>query len=543
MSIWLRPGRWSFPALPVGPSGEHHYLPLLYTTYWLEHLLWDGLHPRAMHAANLVLHLAVCVAAWRLLLHLAVPGAFLAALLFAVHPGHCEAVAMLIGRKDVLSVLLLLLALLVWVRAPGFVPSRPRFAAVAGLLVCAMLVKPTAALLPALVAVLAWYRGVPFSAPLLLRLALLGLVGAALAGLDLAVYHVFNHRPTTAYGFGELLLIAATAFPAYLAGFAWPFDRPVLVPPWSPDPANPLLWAVVAAWVLPVLLLWRVRDRTGRGPLAALGWGAVALAPYLGLLNHSALALSFLAERYAYLPHLGWSALAAALVWRGFASIRSFRATAFTVAALFVLALAGQTLLRGAIYVNNLVYFRTMLERSPELVFYRGYYNRLLIHLGRQEEALAFARRSRALSPGAAQPRFDWMLSLAAGRDLAALEAALSPGLPALSLHWLCPLENDPRPLDRVDRGALARTLALRDGARARLASPPVRDPARGRGALPRGVRGAGHRRPTRPRVLRPHPALLALVPLRASRPQGAAVPLDHPSASDRGMIGATPAP
>ena len=447
VSLWLHPGRWSFPAFPAGPSGDPHYMPLLYTTYWLEHLLWGAPNPRAMHAANVVLHTAVCVAAWRLLLRLAVPGAFLAALIFAVHPGHSEAVAMLIGRKDVLSVLLILSALLVWTRAPGFLPSRRRFAAAAALLAGAMLVKPASALLCGLVAVLAWYRGVPFSRPLLVRLALLGVIGASLAALDFAVYKFLNHRPSTDYGFGELLLLAATAFPAYLAGFVWPFERPVMIPPWSLDPANPLLWTAIAAWVLPACLLWRMRERTGRGPLAALAWGGVALAPYLGLANHSFLGLSFLAERYAYLPHLGWSALAAALVCRSLASVRRLRATAFTIAALFVLALAGQTWLRGSIYVNDLVYFRALLERSPEMVFYRRYYNALLRAVGRQEEALAFARRSMDLSPGASRPRLDWVLTLAADDDLAALEAALSPGLPTLSRRWICPAEDGPRKL------------------------------------------------------------------------------------------------
>ena len=442
VSVWLHPGRWSFPAVPAGPSGENHYMPLLYTTYWLEHLLWGGLNPHAMHATNVVLHAAVCIAAWKLLTRLAVPGAFLAALVFAVHPGHSEAVAMLIGRKDVLSVLLGLGALLVWARAPGFLPSWRRFAAVAALLAGAMLVKPNSAVLPALVAVLAWYLGVPFSRPLLLRLALLGGVAAAFAVLDLAVYHLLNTRGRTAYDFSELLLIAATAFPAYLAAFAWPFDRPVMVPPWSPDPANPLVWAAIAAWVLPAFLLWRMRGRTGRGPLAALAWGGASLAPSLGLLNHTFLGLSFLAERYAYLPHLGWSALVGALAWQGVASLRAWRATAFTVAALAVLALAGQTFLRGSIYVNNLVYFGALLERSPEMVFYRSYYGGLLRTVGRREEAAASARHTMDLFPGAPRPRFDRILALAAGDDLAALEAALSPGLPVLPHYPLCPAED-----------------------------------------------------------------------------------------------------
>ena len=85
-------------------------------TFWLEHKIW-GLAPAGYHIVNVLLHLLNSLLVWRLLLRLAVPGAWVVAAVFeAVHPTHVESVAWIIERKDVLSGLFYLAAVLVWLR-------------------------------------------------------------------------------------------------------------------------------------------------------------------------------------------------------------------------------------------------------------------------------------------------------------------------------------------------------------------------------------------------------------------------------------------
>src|SRR5256712_12957666 len=107
-----------------------HYIPLTWMTLGLDYLLW-GMNPLGYHLTSLLLHAANAVVFYFVvvrILTLALPApserghaltvsAGVAALVFAIHPLRVESVAWVTERRDVLSGLFYLSAILMYLRA------------------------------------------------------------------------------------------------------------------------------------------------------------------------------------------------------------------------------------------------------------------------------------------------------------------------------------------------------------------------------------------------------------------------------------------
>ena len=92
---------------------SHHYRPLTVWTLAVnyrvnESLGLPGAHPAGFHLVNVALHAGASCALLLLALRLglALPASLAAALLFAAHPVHTEAVAFITGRAEPLAMLL-----------------------------------------------------------------------------------------------------------------------------------------------------------------------------------------------------------------------------------------------------------------------------------------------------------------------------------------------------------------------------------------------------------------------------------------------------
>src|ERR1039458_2294408 len=154
------------------PGALQQYYPLTGTTFWLDYHLW-GFWTLPYHVENVLLHACAALLFWRLLLRLQVPGAWLAAAIFALHPVMVESAAWITERKNVLSLVLYLGALLAYggfacfwttdngTASPGATaPSRRwgAFALALLLFVAADLSKATAFSLPAVLLLVCWWK-------------------------------------------------------------------------------------------------------------------------------------------------------------------------------------------------------------------------------------------------------------------------------------------------------------------------------------------------------------------------------------------------
>jgi len=97
------------------------YFPITNTAFWIEHHLF-GDNPLGYHGLNILFQAADAVLVWLVLRRLQIPGAWLAGLIFGIHPIHVESVAWISELKNVLAMFFTLLSILCFVE----IDEKPR---------------------------------------------------------------------------------------------------------------------------------------------------------------------------------------------------------------------------------------------------------------------------------------------------------------------------------------------------------------------------------------------------------------------------------
>ena len=391
--LWFAPGS----AYLQGDVGEGHYWPLTYSTFWLEHKLW-GLDPAGYHIVNILLHFANTALLWCLLLRLAVPGAWLVAAVFAVHPLHVESVAWIIERKDVLSALFYLTAVLGWIR---FVeePRRERYFLVLVLFVAGLLSKSIVVTLPVTLLIYHWWQWGRVTQTDLVRLGPFFLVALCITVADLSFY---TSREPLSLGYSpiERVLIAARALWFYAGKLLWPTELAVVYPLWDIGIGDPLDWAYVVAGIAVAVLLWFGRERLGRGPLVGVAFFAVTLSPVLGFVDFGYMQFSLVADRFQYLAGIGVIAVLIGGAVHGVSRLAgAFRTGAYGFATVVLVLLGVMTWQQASIYRDEISFFSHIVSFNPEARDAHLNLASALAAADRAEEALAAVRIAVARRP------------------------------------------------------------------------------------------------------------------------------------------------
>ena len=414
--------RFWYTAQPVNFFG-----PVTASTLWIEWRLW-GLHPFGYHATNLALHCAEVLLLWGILRRLRLPGAWLAALLFAVHPLNVETVAWVAQRKNLVAMLFFLLSILCFLKAgivpdpasaddaaDGFAgaqkangrsPAFPSHWYWLSLLafVLAMLGKGSVAPLPLVLAgLIAWHRKLTHRD--LLRLAPFFAAAAMLAAVDVWTQRLASHEIVRDAGFAERLLGAGAAVWFYLFKVFWPANLVFVYPQWRIVATNALWWLPLAAAAGFTCVLWLARRSWCRPALYAWGYFCLMLIPVLGFTDVYFMKYSLVADHYAHLALIGvacWVAAGATLAWRRTPAEEKarWRIPAVAAASAAILALGAATWRQARIYRDARTLYQATVDANPNSWMA---HNNLGVELskvpGRLPDAIAHYEQALQLKP------------------------------------------------------------------------------------------------------------------------------------------------
>ncbi len=438
--------RWAF--VTTQASNWH---PLVWLSLMLDARLW-GIGAGGFHLVNALLHGVVGLLLFVVMNRMT--GAWwrsaVVAALFAVHPLHVESVAWISARKDLLSALFGLLALLCYAeyaRRPRAWSYGCALAGYAG----SLMSKQMLVTLPFLLLLLDYWPLARFQSrpgewrrlwleklPFFVLAAVFGVVAL------LAQQHGGSVASLDRWPLGPRIANALVAYVLYLRQAVWPQGLACFYPyPTTGTSAPTVVGCIVSLGLITAASLAQARRR----PYLPVGWlwFLGSLVPVIGLVQIGA---QRMADRYTYWPLTG---LCIALVWLVPSPARDRRrallalATAGLVVAFAVVAWRQTgtwrdttTVWKRALAVtrnnyrahNNLgaalgavgrhdeaaYHFGKALEAEPEYASAHVNLGKVLDLQGRFEEAVAHFRRALEIDPKLASARINWAIALSRRR-------------------------------------------------------------------------------------------------------------------------------
>ncbi len=363
---------------------------------------------------------------------LSIPGAFLAALLFAVHPVNVESVAWIAQRKNTLAMVFFLLSILWYSKEEEKqgkqgeeqrrgIPGVWYWLSLAAF-VLAMLSKGSVAVLPVVLLLLVWWQrgrigvwdAVRTSPFFVVAIALTGVnVWFQKHGLDVVVRDV---------NFAQRLAGAGAVVWFYLAKALVPFHLVFIYPQWNVAADAPAWWLPLAAAVVVTLLLARslLRPTTQVRRALLFAWVAfcVALVPVMGFTDVGFMQYSLVADHYQHIAIIAVVALVAAAWWMWRSRSRGTMRHVATASAFGLVGLlAVLTWQQSRLYANAIDLYEDTVTNSPGCWVAHNNLGTTLLDADRPGDALPHVQAALRLNPKSAAVHFNMGYALdSAGR-------------------------------------------------------------------------------------------------------------------------------
>ena len=392
VALWTTPWRAGAEAEPLYGM----YAPLTYTLWALLSALL-GPRPWAFHLTNVTLHALNACAVFALLRQLLprddTSAALAGALLFAVHPVQTEAVAWATATNNLLSALFSLIAVRQYLLFREFAERR-RYLGASAAFACALLAKPAAVSLPAVLVLLNrtvyrrdWAASLRGLAPWFVAAAAVTLLVARVQRAARYLHYI-----------APIWLRPAIAFDAltfYLGKLVLPLN---LIPDYTrSSEALVSSGALAYTWIPAAGLLgtaWALRRRL---PWlgAAVAVFVAALLPVVGLAPFAFQYYSNVADRYVYLAMLG-PAIGLGLVY---GRLPSPGRRIFVPLAIVTLLVLG--FVQASYWKDDVTLYSRTIAVNPRSSMAHNDLGQILLEQGRLEDALL---HYRAAATGSLDP-------------------------------------------------------------------------------------------------------------------------------------------
>jgi hypothetical protein len=310
------------------PDGAD-YFPLSYTALWLQWPLF-GMWPYGYHVTTILFHLAGSLLLWRLFAVMKMPGAWLGAMIFAVHPVCVESVAWVSELKNTLSLPLFLLSAIYFIRyddtidhgdaAAEYSPAANRdYLYSIGFFLAAMLAKTSVVMMPVALLLYVWWKRGSVTVRDVVRAAPYFLISLVLGLITVYYQHgrAIGQETIIVGGADSRLASAGMSILWYLKLIFWPVHLLPIYTKWDVDP--PRLWQFLPWPILAGMAWWFWRNRAaafprdwGRHALFGFGFFLLMVSPVLGFVTISYMRITWAADHFIYLPMIGVIGLVAA---------------------------------------------------------------------------------------------------------------------------------------------------------------------------------------------------------------------------------------
>ncbi|MBN1901522.1 tetratricopeptide repeat protein [Candidatus Sumerlaeota bacterium] len=359
------------------------YFPLTSTTLWIEWRLF-GMDARGYHIVNILMHALSSVFLWLVLKELKIPGAFVAGLLYGIHPVNVESVAWITERKNTLPMFFNVVAILYFLK---YEKSRKTGCYVFSLFLflLALLSKTSVVMTPFVLLLCLWWmngkiqlRDLKKTAPFFLLAFILSLA---------TIWFQYNRAIGVDVVRDDNLLsraiIAGWAVWFYLYKALLPVNLSFVYPRWEADTGSIISYLPAISLLIFLFVLWRKRNSSARPLLFGFGYYVITLFPVIGFFNIYFMKYSLVADHWQYTPIAGIIALTVGVVSHYAQKLkRDGRYAVWGLGGAVICLFFFITWKQAGIYKNEETLWRDVLRKNPDSGLAHNNWGRMLQEKG-----------------------------------------------------------------------------------------------------------------------------------------------------------------